>query len=101
DLLDVSRVTQGKIELKKEPLDLVPMLERVVSTVRERYTDVRSQDLDVDLPRAAVYVNCDTTRLEQIVTNLLDNASKYTDRGGRIELSLRVEGALARVVVKD
>ncbi|MDC3955357.1 response regulator [Polyangium jinanense] len=105
DLLDVSRVTQGKIELRLEPVDLKSLLARVVLTTRERGTNQRGQTLALALPDAPIQVRGDVTRLEQIFTNLLDNASKYTDVGGHIRVSLEpasVGGAaFARIRVRD
>ncbi|MDI1479660.1 response regulator [Polyangium sp. y55x31] len=105
DLLDVSRVTQGKIELRLEPVDLKSLLARVVLTTRERGTNPRGQTLALALPDTPIQVRGDVTRLEQVFTNLLDNASKYTDVGGHIRVSLEpafVDGVpFARIKVRD
>lgn len=105
DLLDVSRVTQGKIRLKEERVDLSALLQRVLQVAQETKTTPRRQTLIVTLPERPVFVDGDITRLEQIFANLIDNASKYTDAGGRIEVTLEVRAgassSMARVVVRD
>ncbi|MCY1036795.1 response regulator [Corallococcus sp. BB11-1] len=80
DLLDVSRITRGKVELRKEPLDLAESFQQVLSILRPR-VEGRGLKLEVRLPRAPLWLEGDATRLEQIFTNLLDNAAKYTDQG--------------------
>src|SRR5262249_9392482 len=88
DLLDVSRVTQGKIELKWEVVDLCALLKRVVVNADQTKTGPRRQQLRLDLPEDPLYLRADVTRLEQIFTNLIDNASKYTDAGGSVQVAL-------------
>jgi two-component system, sensor histidine kinase len=106
DLLDVARVTQGKIELHRETVELDRLLRRVASNAEQTNARPRRQALHVELPATRVVVRGDATRLEQIFTNLLDNASKYTDPGGTVHVSLCVidDGpgqTVARVVVRD
>lgn len=102
DLLDTARVTQGKIEPKWETVDLSSLLVRVVDSARRAMTDQRDQKLHLNVPRFAVPVRGDPLRLEQVFSNLLDNASKYTDNGGRIDVELKLAGAeRVRVTVKD
>jgi two-component system, sensor histidine kinase len=93
DLLDTARVTQGKIEPRWEVLDLVALLGRVTDNARRSLLDERQQKLELRLPAARVNVRGDSLRLEQVFTNLLDNASKYTDSGGRITVGMSVENA--------
>jgi signal transduction histidine kinase len=83
DLLDVSRITRGRIELAKRPTHLGEVVEHAVSVVRPQI-DARKQRLDVKVATPAMYVDGDGTRLEQILVNLLDNASKYTEPQGGI-----------------
>jgi two-component system, sensor histidine kinase len=104
DLLDVARVTQGKIEPKWETVDLVSLLTRVADSSRQPITDERKQSLTVVVPPQPVKVRGDSLRLEQVFTNLLDNASKYTEEGGRIDVELSVPSdgsGFARVVFVD
>ncbi len=88
DLLDVSRINKGKIELRKEVVELTPIVDRVVQVVSHA-ADERRHDLMVSLPEAPVLVNVDPTRLEQILWNLLSNAVKYTEPGGQIAVTAR------------
>jgi signal transduction histidine kinase len=100
ELLDVSRISQGKISLKKEPVDLARILAHSVETTRP-LIDARSQTLSVSVPVAPVWLSADFARLSQVVSNLLNNASKYTGEGGRIELMATAESGAARIVVRD
>jgi PAS domain S-box-containing protein len=86
DLLDVSRVTRGKVQLRTEPVELRAVLDRAVETSRP-LIDARRHELTVSLPPAPMRVEADPTRLAQVVSNLLNNAAKYTPEGGRIWLS--------------
>jgi PAS domain S-box-containing protein len=100
DLLDVSRVTTGRISLKPEEVDLRSIVQRAVDSVRS-LLDQRSHKLSVSLPPDPISVNADVTRLEQVVVNLLNNAAKYTDEGGHIRLSAEKDGDLAVLRVRD
>ena len=88
DLLDVARVTQGKIELKWEIIGLCDLLQRVTLSIEQTKTGPRRQRLQVSLPDREIYVRADATRLEQIFTNLIDNASKYSDAGSQVRVEL-------------
>jgi signal transduction histidine kinase len=105
DLLDTARVTQGKIEPKWEMVDLVALLGRVVDGARRSLTDARDQRLLLEMPAAEpVLVRGDSLRLEQVFYNLLDNASKYTEGPGTIEVRLQITAdpaRRARVTVTD
>ncbi len=105
DLLDVARVTRGRIELHPRSVDLTALLQRVVGAARDAKTNPRGQTLALDLPNTSLHVYGDPTRLEQVFANLIDNASKYTDSGGSIRLSVSklssgAEGRV-RVLVRD
>jgi two-component system CheB/CheR fusion protein len=100
DLLDVSRITRGKIELRKEVIDLVSVVRRTMEATRPLIED-RHQVLTVSLPTQPLCLKADLTRLEQILANLLNNASKYTDQGGHIWLSAKHEGNDIVLRVKD
>ncbi len=100
DLLDVSRITRGKIELRKEVVDLAAVVGRTVEATRPLIED-RQQELTVDLPPQPLRLEADPTRLEQVLANLLNNAAKYTDHGGHIWLSARQEGGELVLRVRD
>jgi len=100
ELLDVSRISQGKIALKKEPVDLGRIITHSVETARP-LIDARNQMLTVTVPAAPVWLSADFARLSQVVANLLNNASKYTGERGRIELTASADEGEARIVVRD
>jgi PAS domain S-box-containing protein len=91
DLLEISRITTGNIQLRQERLDLRGIVDRAVETVRP-LIDRRKHELVVTLPSEPVWLVADPTRLEQVVGNLLSNAVKYTEEGGSIWLTLDQEG---------
>jgi two-component system CheB/CheR fusion protein len=99
DLLDVSRITRGKLQLRDEPLDLRQAIESAVEATSPLLTE-RTIHLDLALPQAPVTVRGDLARLQQVCANLLSNAATYSPPGSRIELRLVVQGehALLRVV---
>ncbi len=94
DLLDVSRISQGKIELRRGRIELASAVHHAVEAIRPQ---CKSMDhaLTVTLPPKPIFLNADPTRLAQVVGNLLNNASKFTDKGGRIELVVSVEWRVA------
>jgi PAS domain S-box-containing protein len=100
DLLDVSRISRGKIELRKDLLDLASVLNRTAEAVRPLIEE-RGHEFSIALPAGPLRVEGDATRLEQVMTNLLNNAAKYTDPGGRIALSASREGSEIVLRVKD
>ena len=100
DLLDVSRISRGKIELRKHVLESTPILDSSVVTVRP-LVEERKHTLDVSIDRENLWVNVDPTRLEQVVVNLLNNAAKYSGNGGHIWLSAHNEGGEVVISVKD
>jgi PAS domain S-box-containing protein len=101
DLLDVSRITRGKVNLRKEPIELAAVVTRAVETVRHLIT-ARRQELTVSLPGPEpLRLQADPTRLEQVLANLLNNAAKYTEPGGRIELTARTEEGQVVLGVRD
>jgi two-component system CheB/CheR fusion protein len=100
DLMEVSRITRGKIELRTELLDLRAVIRGAIET-SQPLIDAAGHVLSVHLPDRPLYVRGDALRLSQVLTNLLNNAAKYTPRGGRIWLSARSGGAEAVVSVRD
>ncbi len=100
DLLDVSRFTRGKVHLRKVPVELTAILHQAVETSRP-LIELSGHELYTSFPDAPVWLDGDPTRLAQIVANLLNNAAKYTDRGGRIALVADREGEEAVVRVRD
>ena len=100
DLLDVSRITQGKISLKKEPLELAKVIQHSIDTART-LLDAKRHHLGVSLPAAPIWVHGDFARLSQVLGNILNNAAKYTAEGGRIELAASAERGEAVVSVRD
>ncbi len=100
DLLDVARITRGKIRLRMEDVDLAQILDRASDVARPMIDD-RRHEFVADLGRPPLLIQGDSTRLEQVFTNLLTNAAKYTDPGGRIELTARRDGDSLVVRIAD
>jgi len=100
DLLDVSRIIRNKIELRKEPVDLSAAVARAVETAQP-VIDSHGHKLLVSLPERPIAVQGDLIRLSQVIANLLSNAAKYSDRPGRIQLSVDRSGNEAVVRVRD
>ena len=100
DLLDISRINRGKLELRKSRIDLASVIDNAVETVRP-LIESKGHELIVKVPPAPVYLDADLTRLSQVFWNLLNNSAKYTDPGGRIELIARVDDKEVVVVVRD
>jgi two-component system CheB/CheR fusion protein len=100
DLLDVSRITRGTIELRRERVELGTLLERAVETSRPAIEAGRHQ-LTVTLPEEPLKLEADLTRIAQVLSNLLNNAAKYTRPGGHIHLSAGREGGEAVIRVRD
>ncbi|MGQ0639743.1 MAG: response regulator [Gemmatimonadaceae bacterium] len=100
DLLDVSRITTGKLELRTERGDLGDILRHAVETAQPEINR-KEHKLVVDLPTTGLPIDGDPTRLTQIFANLLHNASKFTDRGGQLTLRVARNGSDVEVVVRD
>jgi PAS domain S-box-containing protein len=100
DLLDVSRIIRGKVELRPEPVEIATVVARAVET-SQPVIAAEAHRLEVDVRPEPLWVNGDLVRLAQVVSNLLNNAAKYTDRGGRIRLSAGREGGEAVLRVRD
>jgi two-component system CheB/CheR fusion protein len=104
DLLDVARITQGKLTLQLAPVELTSLLRRSIEVV-ERHIEERNQKLSIAFETEPIYVLGDTTRLEQAFGNLVNNASKFSKKSGHIDVRARVEpgahGAEVVVHIKD
>jgi signal transduction histidine kinase/CheY-like chemotaxis protein len=100
DLLDVSRITTGKLALRRERVDLRAVAESALEAV-EPLARARGHKLGVELPPAGVYVSVDPTRLAQVFLNLLNNAVKFTEPEGRIEFRLELAGGELVARVRD
>jgi len=100
DLLDVSRITQGKVSLRAEPVELSAFIGAAVETV-EPFLNSRGHRLTVTLPEQALWLIGDAVRLSQIVANLLHNAGKYTPQGGQVELHVAQIGPAVQICVRD
>jgi signal transduction histidine kinase/ActR/RegA family two-component response regulator len=100
DLLDVSRIVQGKISLQETLLDIGTVIDQAVEASRP-IIESRSHMLSVSVPDKPVWVRGDAVRLTQVISNLLNNAAKYTDVGGRIQLNLDATGEWVTIRVQD
>jgi signal transduction histidine kinase/ActR/RegA family two-component response regulator len=100
DLLDVSRITRGKVKLNKEHVDVSRVVDRAVEMVRP-FVDARKHELAVALPAGPIWLEADQTRLTQILVNLLNNAAKYMDEGGKIGVIVDRQGDDVVVRVRD
>ena len=100
DLLDVSRITTGKLALRRERVEL-RMVAQSALEAAEPLIRARGHALHVELPAPGIYVNADPTRLAQVLLNLLNNAAKFTDPGGRIDFHVGVEGGDLVAAVRD
>ena len=100
DLMDVSRITQGKIHIRKQPVDIGSLIGVAVESVRPT-VDGLNQTLSVTLPATPLVVDGDAARLTQVFANILNNASKYTGRDGRIAVVAERQGHSTVIKVRD
>jgi CheY-like chemotaxis protein len=100
DLLDVSRITKGKLRLTTEQVDLRVVVNHAVESVRP-LMEARTHDFSVSIPTDPIWVEADPARMEQVVVNLLNNAAKYTDPGGLIRICVNQQGPEAVIQVRD
>ncbi len=100
ELLDVARITRGLIELQLEPVDIGALIQLAAAANRSR-AEERKQTLTITLPEAPVWVSGDPVRLEQVISNLIDNSSKYSAGGGSIALTLTQHEGEAVLSVRD
>jgi len=100
DLLDIGRITKGKLRLTKEQVELRHVANNAAEAVRP-FMDARKHDFSVSLPTTPIWVEADPARIEQVVVNLLNNAAKYTEAGGLIRMTISQEGNEAMIRVRD
>jgi signal transduction histidine kinase len=100
DLLELSRITRGKVELRQEDVELSTLFAAARDTSRP-LIEAGGHALDVRLPAEPLWVHADPVRIAQVLSNLLNNAARYTDPGGRIVLEARAEGGEAVIAVTD
>ena len=100
DLLDVARISRGKIELHKQSVDLASVVSQAVEVARPLIND-RQHQLLIALPRESVWAEVDSARMVQVIANLLNNAAKYTEQAGQIDLTLKRNGNQAVISVQD
>ena len=100
DLMEVSRITRGKIELRREPVALAAVVASAVETSMPLVEAARHQ-LSLELPEDPIVLDADPVRIAQVLANLLNNAAKYTEQGGRITLAAARDGGFARISVRD
>ena len=100
DLLDVSRITRNKLELRRQAVELAPIVQAAVEACKP-LLESKGHQLEVQLPPMPVHVDADPTRLVQVLANLLNNACKYTERGGHIRVALERQGQEAVLTVRD
>lgn len=100
DLVDVSRIESGRLELERAGMDLVPLVSRVVESLRPT-GEAKGIELRLELPATPAPVNVDAGRVEQVLRNLLDNAIKFTQPGGGVEVRVLLVGERAQVTVAD
>ena len=100
DLLDVSRITRGQLDLKKDYVELRSIVEMAIETARP-LIEAKRHSMTVNMPSGAVKLEADPLRLSQVISNLLTNAAKYTDAGGQITLTAALAGDELLLSVKD
>ena len=100
DLLEVSRVNQGKLDLRKQVIDLAAPVRVAIEAIEPLIRKAR-QSLNISLPDQPISIDADPVRITQVVQNILNNASKYTPEGGQIWLTVGIEGGEAFVSVRD
>jgi signal transduction histidine kinase/CheY-like chemotaxis protein len=100
DLLDVSRITRGTIQLRRTAIEMANVVHRALDSVGTALTE-RDHDLHIAIPRVGLPIDVDADRMAQVIANLVTNAAKYTPRGGRIDITADLEAGCVRLVVRD
>ena len=98
--LDVSRITHGKIQLKRQPTELSSVVSRAVEAIGP-LLEGRANKVVVEVPGEGMVISCDPDRLAQAMANLLDNAAKYSERGGTVTVSAGREGDVVWIRIRD
>jgi len=100
DLIDISRISTGRIDLNRAPVSIADVVEGALEISRP-LIEARQHSLSLELPESPIHIDVDRTRIAQVLSNLLNNAAKYAERGGRIGLSVTLEGDDVAVAVRD
>jgi PAS domain S-box-containing protein len=100
ELLDLSRISRGRVELVKERVALETVIRQAVETSRPAIDEL-GHELRVTLPSQSIYIEADVTRATQVFSNILNNAAKFTERGGRVVVTVSMDGDFALVSVRD
>ena len=100
DLLDMSRISRGMIDLRKQRIELASVIAQAIEASRPSI-DQAGHELLIDVPPGPIYVDADLTRLTQVFSNLLNNAAKFTERGGRLRVAVQLVGLDAVVSITD
>ncbi|HEY1075495.1 MAG TPA: ATP-binding protein [Fontimonas sp.] len=100
DLLDVSRITRNKIDLRRERVEVSSVVNRAVEACQP-LIESRQHRLEIDLPATPIWLYADTARITQVLGNLINNAAKYTPSGGSIGITAAVDGGKVRIAVRD
>ncbi|WP_182865202.1 hybrid sensor histidine kinase/response regulator [Rhodopirellula sp. JC639] len=100
DLLDVSRIMLGKVELRKQPVALASLIAQAHDTLRETM-ETEGHHFEINMPCEPIWINADSVRIIQVIENLLKNACKYTDPGGEISINVDSDGNRVTLAVKD
>jgi two-component system CheB/CheR fusion protein len=100
DLIDVSRITRNRLELRRQPVELATVVQAALEACRP-LVDAKAHVLTVSIPNSPIHVDADPTRLVQVLSNLVNNACKYTERGGHLRVSIERQGEQALMVVAD
>jgi PAS domain S-box-containing protein len=100
DLLDITRITRGTVQLRREPMDLVAVLERAVDDLRDGFKSQRIE-LETGFEERGLWMNADPARVVQAVSNVLGNAKKFTPRGGKVTITVTFEAPFAIVRIVD
>ena len=100
DLMDAARITQGKLEVRRQKVSVRQIVDAAMETTRALFRTNR-QDLEIDVPAGDIYLDADPARMAQVLGNILNNAAKYTPAGGRVRLSARSQSGRVTISVKD